>query len=306
MAASAPMTASRLLFCLRDIPNARSFPQGLPRGAVRIETGAHFARKPHPTDAAIADVWAARLAASARLFDAPKYRLASFVVAGGECVLQIGLTGYREYIGTHLSPEFARLVADGEGANGDGSAHLSCALGVETVLLTADHHVVLLRRSREVATSAGEYNGPSGHPEPDHAVGGLSASPDAIGDQLWAAVLAETSEETNVPAESLEEPVLIGAMVDERRKPDLLFCTRTRLSSDEVLAAYREGAPEAWESSGMIAVPPATPTSRAARAGGWDCGALGVQLTAVTQAAMHCMEVRSQLMAEAGLDPREL
>lgn len=289
----------RILFTLREFASAAS-PRGLPRAAVRVETGARFARTPHPTDAAIADVWAARLAASPRMFDAPKYRLASTAASEGQCVLRVGLTGYREYIGTHLSPEFSRLVADGESIN-DANAHLSCALGVETVLLTADDHIVLLRRSREVATSAGEYNGPSGHPEPEQAVGGLTASADAVKDQLWAAVLAETVEETNVRADSLQEPLLIGAMLDERRKPDLIFCTRTTLSSEEVLAAYRAGAPDAWESSGMIAVPPA-PRSAGGTVGGWDCGALGVRLTAVTQAAMQCMEVRRQLMAEAGLE----
>ncbi|KAG8470844.1 hypothetical protein KFE25_009265 [Diacronema lutheri] len=300
-AVSVAMREWRLLFTLRDLATPASA-RGLSRAAVRVETGTLYARAPHSTDAAIADVWASRLSANARLFDAPKYRLASVAAAEGACVLRIGLTGYREYIGTHLSPEFSTLVADGEresaAGRGDASMHLSCALGVETVLLTSDGYVVLLRRSRAVATSAGEYNGPSGHPEPEHAVGGLDAGADAIADQLWAAVLAETVEETNVPSDTLSAPVLIGAMVDERRKPDLLFCTSTTLSSAEVLARYRAGAPDAWESSGMIAVPP-VPARAGVATRSWDCDAFGVRLTAVTQAAMHCMAIREQLLADA-------
>ncbi|KAJ1630377.1 hypothetical protein T492DRAFT_1003306 [Pavlovales sp. CCMP2436] len=296
MAPAASEPPWRLLFTLRELAHPGSLAaRGLPRTAVRIESGPQVARTPHPTDVAIAEVWDGRLAANPRLFDAPKYRLASSFATGGECALRIGLTRYRDYIGTHLSSEFARLVSDGERDFGDGNAHLGCALGVETVLLTADQHIVLLRRSTAVATSTGEYNGPSGHPEPNLAVGGLDATPEAIRDQLWDAVIQETFEETGVPTDSLGEPLLIGAMADERRKPDLLFCTTTSLRSDEVMARYRAGAKDAWESSGLIAVPPAI-DRRAPGDCRWNSHALGIQLTAVTQAAMVCMKVRDELM----------
>jgi hypothetical protein len=293
----------RMLFTLRDLGACAQ--AGLSRAAVRVESGPQFARAPHRTDGSIEREWAARLAANSRLFDGAKYRLASAHATPGEaagCCLTIGPTSYREYVGTHLIAEtHATLVADGaDGAAADACAHLSCALGVETVLVTADRHVVLLRRSHAVATSAGQYNGPSGHPEPDAARGGLGALEDAaaVRDQIFDAVLAETVEETGAPRAALGEPRLIGAMADGTRKPDLLFVTPTRLTAQQMLALFREGAPsDAWESSGMIAVPPCDGSPS-----GWDCAALGVQLTAVTQAAMACMQVRRELLREAGLE----
>jgi len=69
--------------------------------------------------------------------------------------------------------------------------------------------------------AAGEFNGPSGHPEPSAA--GISAhcSASASEDQrsmvdaaalneIYDAVLQEIVEETNVPKSTLSEPLLIG------------------------------------------------------------------------------------------------
>lgn len=284
----------RLLFTLLDAGSAALRAGGIPRASVRVRLGDAYAREPHPTDAEIERVWTERRAQNERLYDATKYRLAAVRAADGRCELDLGLTSYREYLGTHTGASHAALVADGARA-GDELRHLSCALGVETVLVTADEHMVVLRRSRAVATHAGLYNGPSGHPEPARAAAALAAAPAADGTssdvqaaaalaELFDSVSLETHEETNVPLSALGEPRLIGAMLDERLKPDLLFCTRTTLDAEQVRDAFRRGAPDAWESSGLVTVPPDG-------AGGWDVSTLGLELTAVTQAAVECMRV---------------
>jgi len=286
----------RLLFTIRDVKaSGNAHVRGLPKSSVRVDFGPQHARTPSTVhDEAIEAVWRARLEKNPRLFDAPKYRLARVRCSedpsrAQHCTLDIGLTSYREYLGTHTSEDLEAYVNGGEHAHGDGSAHLSCALGVETVLLTADEHIVLLRRSQAVATHAGLYNGPSGHPEPSDAIGGLEAGADAVLDhQIFAAVTSETVEETNnIPRESLGEPLLIGGMVDERRKPDLLFCSHTTLPAAEVVDRYRAGAPEGWESSGLVAVPP----SFQAGVRSWNWESLRLELTAVTHAAMQCMQL---------------
>ena len=112
------------------------------------------------------------------------------------------------------------MRAAGEETSGEGEAHLSNALGVETLLLTADGKMVLLRRSSAVATHCGEHNGPSGHPEPAH-VSGIddvgSAEPDKakgleadVLAELFSSVLQEAHEETNIPLDAFEPPQLIG------------------------------------------------------------------------------------------------
>ena len=79
---------------------------------------------------------------------------------GGPPHLELGLTGYREYVGTHLvdAAERRALEDDGERDHGERGAHMANALGCEAVLVTSDGHAVLLRRSGEVATHGGLYN----------------------------------------------------------------------------------------------------------------------------------------------------
>ena len=115
-------------------------------------------------------------------------------------MLEIGCTGYREYIGTHRRSEgqHAALLAAGSREYSDESAHLSCALGVETVLETSDGAVVLLRRSAAVSGNRGQYNGPSGHPEPanvktvqdvQEAIAKRSLSGHAVQDELFESIV---------------------------------------------------------------------------------------------------------------------
>ena len=83
------------------------------------------ARRPHALDDLIDETWARALDAKPNLFDGAKFRLASASSSSGTATLRIGLTGYREYVGTNRAPHWERLA-------GDGGAHLSNALGCET------------------------------------------------------------------------------------------------------------------------------------------------------------------------------
>jgi hypothetical protein len=57
-------------------------------------------------------------------------------------------------------------------------------------------------------------------------------------------------------SQAIGDPLLTGAMRDERGKPDVLFSVRTAWSSVEVLAAYgAQRHAEAWESEDMVALP---------------------------------------------------
>jgi hypothetical protein len=162
---------------------------GGPVAATELEVdfagdGAAHRRRPHaPTEHRIEELWAAKLAANPKVFNGSKFRLGSggpvwllpcagAAQSGGAAAprlrLQIGLTDYREYIGTNLrgSAELQQLIDWGVEMHGERGAALGGALGVETLLFTTDAGLVLLRRSDAVATHAGLYNGPSGHPEP--------------------------------------------------------------------------------------------------------------------------------------------
>jgi hypothetical protein len=237
-------------------------------------------RKLHgPTEHRIEELWQAKLASDARVFNGTKFRLGGWECGRRPCadgsveaqlVLRLGLTDYREYIGTNLrpEPELAELQEAGRANHGgDPTACLSNALGVETMLVTADGKMVLLRRSGAVATHTGLYNGPSGHPEPSHVPGCVdlarSLQPQGVTETLASRVLhelfdsvrQETHEETNVPLESLDDPQLIGAMAEiPTSKPDLLFVSRTTLSAAEVVACFKQGGTDAWESDRVLVV----------------------------------------------------
>lgn len=285
--------------------------KGIPKSRLHVSLRHEHDRKPHVSDAATMDrVWSAKLAkakaSGGRLFDQSKFRLHGIVWAGDETLggdgggddaalmnVQIGLTSYKEYVCSNLLPDVDReeMEADGAAAHGDSLAHLSNALGCEAMLVTSDGQAVLLRRSGAVATGSGLYNGPSGHAEPSNA--GISTHAADTGqsvanalarDELYGAILAEVHEETNVPLSDLSPPLLIGAMADSHRKPDLLFQVSTRLDSHGVRAAYARGASEGWESDKLTFWPAATLV---------HCDTL--PLTAVTRAAAACFAaLRSQ------------
>ena len=148
---------------------------GVPASRVRVTFSTDNDRKSHGADSEIDAVWNRRLAAAkesgGRLFDQSKFRLAKigWAPGGREEVVQIdlGLTSYKEYVGTNQRPDAQRgpLEADGLRTHGDASAHLSNALGCDAApnLRRSDR---LLRRSGELR--AGAYNGPSGHAEPSN------------------------------------------------------------------------------------------------------------------------------------------
>ena len=116
----------------------------LPRPAsvnrVRVVFSRSFDRKAHANDAAnIGAAWSAATAKNPRIFDGSKFRLHRAAVASDNStvLLELGLTSYREYLGTNRLPAAERdqLEADGRAAHGDAAAVMSNALGCETILL---------------------------------------------------------------------------------------------------------------------------------------------------------------------------
>lgn len=80
--------------------------------------------------------------------------------------LQLGLTCYKDFLGTNWSHEAGNLQQRGRMEVGDPQALLAQPLGVGAVLVTSDGQVVMLRRSQRVAEAAGLLDIPGGHPEP--------------------------------------------------------------------------------------------------------------------------------------------
>lgn len=80
--------------------------------------------------------------------------------------LRLGLTCYKDYLGTNWSNRASELCQLGEMEFEDPWALLAQPLGVGAVLCTCDRQVVLIRRSHRVAEAGGLLDIPGGHPEP--------------------------------------------------------------------------------------------------------------------------------------------
>ncbi|XP_013861103.1 uridine diphosphate glucose pyrophosphatase NUDT22 [Austrofundulus limnaeus] len=183
-------------------------------------------------------------------------------------VLRLGLTCYKDYLGTNWSCQVAELRRRGEEDFDEPLALLAQPLGVGAVLCTDDGQVVLIRRSQKVAEAGGLLDIPGGHPEPKVVCGRLGQEvreeqisvvmmqqrPDAVVSELFSSVCAEIRDEVNIPLSSLGAPVLMGVALNHTSagRPSAEFYVSCSLRSDEVRHLYWEGGAEANESTDVV------------------------------------------------------
>ncbi|KAJ9448273.1 Nudix hydrolase 9 [Diplonema papillatum] len=252
-----------MAFLSSDYVLQEAFDGLVPASKVTVVVGEeHNARTAGPLRDAVDAAWREKKAGCprARLFNGLKFRLASCAARpGGGVTLRVGVTDYKDFIGTHYLPA---STLDGCIAGASHDSFMSHALGVESILVTADGYVCLLKRSDQVAEYPNFYCGPGGHAEPAKVVEGADGmrredllaklAPDAVLRELFQSAMDETADETGVPRESLVMHGLLGVMRNSRirGKPDLLFYITTTLRKDDVLAVYRAGhAAESYEST---------------------------------------------------------
>ncbi|XP_072524377.1 uridine diphosphate glucose pyrophosphatase NUDT22 isoform X2 [Salminus brasiliensis] len=178
--------------------------------------------------------------------------------------LQLGLTCYKDFLGTNWSQEAVNLQRRGEVEFGDPQAFLAQPLGVGAVMVTSDGQVVMLRRSQKVAEAAGLVDIPGGHPEPKAVCQGVSEeaiSVDlmrgcerAVVAEIFSSVCAEIRDEVNVPLSFLSPPVLMGIALNHTSagRPSAEFYIRCSLTMEEVKDFYWRGGPEAHESTDIV------------------------------------------------------
>ncbi|XP_069026814.1 uridine diphosphate glucose pyrophosphatase NUDT22 isoform X1 [Embiotoca jacksoni] len=187
---------------------------------------------------------------------------------GSLLTLRLGLTCYKDYLGTNWSCLVAELRRRGEAEFGDLLALLAQPLGVGAVLCTDDGQVVLIRRSQRVAEAGGLLDIPGGHPEPkvvcEHlgeavceeqiSVVMMQRRPEAVVSELFSSVCAEIRDEVNVPLSSLDPPVLMGVALNHTSagRPSAEFYVSCSLTSDEVRKLYWKGGAEAHESTDIV------------------------------------------------------
>ena len=76
-------------------------------------------------DEAMEAEWGRRLAANPLLFNASKFRFHSVTAADASpCLLRLGLTNYKEFIGTNMSPLAPAMQEEGRERFGDPDAFM--------------------------------------------------------------------------------------------------------------------------------------------------------------------------------------
>ena len=229
---------------------------GLQQVSVDWDPVCHAMQQTDQTKKEIAERWVAATSANHRLFNQSKFRLAGAVtgLAGGGVSLQVGLTDYRDHVGSNLvSRGLAALPTESADTTVSPPDMAQC-IGVGAWLLTTDTQLVLVETAAWKGEGACMVDRPGGHAEPDEA-GELSGAGVAL--ELFSSIGRELRDELNIPLELQEEPELLGAVYNLQHggRVTLDFLVKVRLSSQEVTARYTAGGQaEADESTGLVLV----------------------------------------------------
>ena len=101
-----------------------------------------------------------------KLYNGRKFRINDVKLIGDEVIVEVGLTDYKDHVGTNLGQDVSSFLEFGEASFGNKHACLSDALGVGSMLVTADNYFIFVERSLEVAEGKGKIDFPGGHAEP--------------------------------------------------------------------------------------------------------------------------------------------
>uniref|UniRef100_A0A8C3S364 Nudix hydrolase 22 n=1 Tax=Chelydra serpentina TaxID=8475 RepID=A0A8C3S364_CHESE len=235
-------------------------PKGLAETEVRAELSPAYDRRQLPGGQAWIDsVWEARCRYSPWLFNGSKFRLHSAQLDGGSLTFHLGLTCYKDFLGTNRAGMARHLQQQGWQDFGDSQAYLAEPLGVGAMVHTADDGFVFLRRSMRVGEAPGLVDIPGGHPEPqvdvpEESIRSENLPRQMVVKEIFTSILREIRDEVNLPLPTLSQPVLLGIARNQTSagRASAEFYVRCSLMSEQVKQRYEIGGPEAQESTGII------------------------------------------------------
>ncbi|KAK3093081.1 hypothetical protein FSP39_010849 [Pinctada imbricata] len=217
-------------------------------------------------DNEISSIWKVRLTENPRLFNGTKFRLDSVLLTDDSLTMNLGLTCYRDFIGTNWSPKAKEIQELGQNKFNNPQACMSDAMGVGAFVETSDKHVIFLKRSMHCGEATGLWDIPGGHAEPKELVGKIpyeeidisTMSTTDVVKETYDSIIREVVDEVNLPRSSLSSPILIGAArnLTASGRPSVEFIIRCSLSSSEVISLYNKGnQEEADESTNIRLIP---------------------------------------------------
>ena len=139
-----------------------------PQEKLKVLLSPQFNRKtlPKTYEQNIEQIWSDRLKLNSTLWNGTKFRIDKVSMENDIVTFCLGITCYKDFLGTNWSPEAKQLHELGESDFNNSQAYMSDALGVGSLVKTADEQCILIKRSLNCAEAAGLYDIPGGHPEP--------------------------------------------------------------------------------------------------------------------------------------------
>jgi hypothetical protein len=98
----------------------------------------------------------------------PKFRYYNGLCSnlnGEKCILNLGLTQYKYYVGTNLSSHWKYFYDEGI-KNGNENMYFGNPMGNQTIVVLNDGYHVLLKRGTKVGENPNTIVCVGGHPEP--------------------------------------------------------------------------------------------------------------------------------------------
>ncbi|XVF05582.1 hypothetical protein REPUB_Repub05bG0185100 [Reevesia pubescens] len=250
-----------------------SCPLGLSPTQLPVVFDESYDRIPHSDinlENSISEIWDQRVQKNASLFNGKKFRYGGYSQRSGDGLnqesyvcLHLGLTDYRTFVGTNLSPLWEKFLVASED-DSTRCQHTSSPLGNGAIVETSDNKIVVLQRSNNVGEFPGHFVFPGGHPEPQEVgVETHEYSKDSkdsqlvnekVSKEMFDSIIREVVEEIGVPTTSLSDPLFIGI---SRRvlnvRPAIFFFIKCGLESKEIQKLY-SNAQDGYESTQLYTV----------------------------------------------------
>ncbi|MEK6798880.1 MAG: hypothetical protein AABZ12_07950 [Planctomycetota bacterium] len=232
-----PRSPHTSILATPSLPTGASFSVSFAQRYTSEQIVQRWTDDPRPTnpaaEAMIAAAWETQLALAEqenrRLYDGRLVRLVQLQAEPSRLHLRLGPTSFRDFLGTNLFNAAAVLRQN--------ARSLADAVGVSTIVRTADHAIALGRRGPSVAYHAGFL----------HAFGGMLDETDRRADgtyDLFGAAQRELVEELGLQRGEVHDLSLIAVVRDLAiQQPEFVFEANVALSCKEIEARFRPGEP---------------------------------------------------------------
>ena len=192
------------------------------KGVLETEVDVHFdidknaMKETEESRDMINTIWNKKIKSNPRLFNQSKYRLGaeSYNEETGKVTLHVGITDYKDHVGTNLSGHVEQYLTEGEVR----FAMMSQCIGVGGWVVTTDNKVILVETAAWKGEGACRIDRPGGHAEPEESFKNLSIveksyrniSNKLVVQELFESIQKEIRDELNISIALLHSILDIG------------------------------------------------------------------------------------------------